>query len=365
MSQAAYPERPQATAIPPQSQTGEINVLRLFGVIVRHIWLIVAFGLVLGLYTLLTGLTAPHYFSADASFIPQGTHAQSTSSALAAQFGIAASTGEEGGQSPQFYVDLLKSREILRGVVHATYTVRTDTGVVTGDLIRILGVKGKTPLLREVVAMEKLSGFVSANVSLKTGVIKLSATALYPDLAAELVASFLQQINRFNLEGRQSRASEERKFTEKRLHEAQIALTDAEDRLEEFLRTNRDVGAPSLQLQHGRLSRTVDTRQQIYTALAQADEQARIEEVRDTPAITIIEPPNQPIAPISRGTVSRSIKSFVFGLLLGTLLAFLLDFLKRSGARDSEGLRELLAVAREKLRHPFRRIRSAGATNQP
>ena len=348
---------PKQPMIVREAQEGEINILRLLGVLLRHLWAITGFALALAVFTLVTSLASGRSYTADASFIPQGARAQTSASALAAQFGIGGAIAE-GGQSPQFYVDLINSREILRGVVRSSYTVATDTGVVTGDLIKIFGLKKHAPAALEAAAMKQLGGMVSASPSTKTGVITLRATSSYPDLSMQIVSHFLDQINKFNLEGRQSRASAERKFTEERLNEAAANLAAAEDRLEEFLRTNRDFGAPSLTLQRDRLNRTVVARQQIYTALAQADEQARIEEVRDTPAITVIEPPARPIEGNPRGTGQKTIKSFILGFILASLFALLLDFLRRNGDKEDD-FQELVASARHGILRPFRRARPA------
>lgn len=338
----------------PQPNDGEINVLRIIGVVLRHVWLIVGVAMVLAIFALISGLSSAHVYSADASFIVEGVRSTSVASAAAAQLGIGGMPAD-GGQSAQFYIDLLSTRGVLRNVVIGTYNVRTDSGEVSGDLISILKVKGKTPTLREDAAKAMLRRMVSASVSTKTGVIKVTVTSGYPDLSSEILMKYLGEINKFNLAGRQSRASAERKFTEDRSTEAEMALTAAEDRLEEFLGANRAIQSPSQTLQRERLTRKVVARQQIYTELAQAVEQAKIDEVRDTPAITVIEPPVPPIAPNPRGTIPKTIKNFVFGLLVGTFLSFILDFLKRSGSRDPDAIQELMLMSREALRNPLRR----------
>lgn len=347
---------PQVTPVGAQEHDDEggISLFRLAAVALRHIWLIGGLSGLLALYALVSGLTSARSWSSDATFIPQGARNVSQVSSLAAQFGLTAG-GAEPGQSPQFYVDLVGTREILRGVVRSPYTVRTDTGVITGDLVKVYGIK-KTPTNSpELGAMNMLKGTVSASPSLKTGVITLHAKSAHPDLSEQIVANVIAQINKFNLVGRQLRASAERSFTEQRLRDAQAELTAAEDSMEEFLRSNRDLGSPSLQLRRERLNRVVETRQQVYSALAQALEQAKIEELRDMPAITVIDPPYVPLEPDPRGTIGRTAKSLVFGAILGTMLAFLLDYFERSGMRESEGYREFLGEVRARLRSPFRR----------
>lgn len=331
---------------------GGISFLRLVNVIVRNLWLIVGTSALLGFYAAVTGLTSGRSWSSDATFIPQGSRAPSSVATLAVQFGIGAGSAE-AGQSPQFYVDLIGTREVLRGVVRSTYTVRTDTGTITGDLVKVYGIKKTPKNSPETSAMKLLRLGISAVPSVKTGVITLRATSGYPELSTQIVTRLLEQINKFNLEGRQLRASAERKFTEGRVNEALAALEAAEDAMEGFLRTNRDLGSPSLQLRKERLNRIVLARQQVYTALAQSFEQSKIEELRDTPAITMIDPPVVPIEPNPRGTITKTAKSLVFGALVGTVLAFLLDYFERSGGRESAAYREFVTLWRNVLRRPF------------
>ena len=341
------------TSARPAVDDGGISMLRLVNIALRRLWLIIGTGGLLGVIALVTGLTSSRTWSSDATFVPQGARAPSTVSSLAAQFGLGGGAAE-AGQSPQFYVDLVGTREVLRGVVRSTYTVHTDTGVVTGDLVKLYGIEKKPKNNPENSAMRLLRDNVSASPSVKTGVITLRATTGYPELSAQIVTSFFAQINKFNLVGRQSRATSERKFTEERLNEAQAALTIAEDNMEEFLRSNRESATPSLQLRRERLNRVVATRQQVYTALAQSFEQSKIEELRDTPAITVVDPPVVPMEPNPRGTIAKTAKSLVFGALLGAMLAFLLDYFQRSGGRDSEAFQEFVALSRGAFNRPFR-----------
>src|SRR2546428_650042 len=104
-------------------------------------------------------------------------------------------------------------------------------------------------------------------------------------LASELG---LALVNTFNLERRQSRAAQEKRFVETRRTEARDELQVAEDRLKSFLERNRDYrNSPQLVFDQERLAREVALRQQLLTSLSQAYEQARIDEVRDTPVITV------------------------------------------------------------------------------
>lgn len=111
-----------------------------------------------------------------------------------------------------------------------------------------------------------------------------------------------------NQRARQQQASAERRFTASRLREVEADLRNSEAALQAFTERNRDINhSPALRMAMGRLEREVSLRQQVVTTLAQAVEQAKIEEVRDTPILSILQRPRQPAFPDSRGTIGRAL----------------------------------------------------------
>ena len=127
----------------------------------------------------------------------------------------------------------------------------------------------------------------------------------------------IEGLSHFNLVTRQSQAREERRFTEGRLADARVALRAAEDRLQSFLQTNRDFESPALVFQRDRLQRAVMLQQQLVTALSEQYEENRIREVRDTPVLTVIEPPHL----AARADPRRRAMIMVLGTLASFVLA--------------------------------------------
>ena len=137
----------------------------------------------------------------------------------------------------------------------------------------------------------------------KTGVVELEVTAGNPGLAQEINQRLIDLVNEFNLRTRQSQAANERAFTERRLEEVRQELRATEDGLQSFLQRNRDyTNSPALTFQVERLQREVSMRQEVFTTLAQEFQQAKIEEVRDTPVITVVEAPSLRSVPIPGGS---------------------------------------------------------------
>jgi len=298
-------------------------------------------------------------YTSSSSFIVQSRRQPSTISGLAAQFGLSLPTADPS-QSPAFYEDLLHSRELLAAVVDSTFVVRTGQRESRAALTELLHVRGRSPALRREAAIIRLGHLISTSTDAKTGVVHLSAKFKQPELAEQVNRLLLSLLNRFNLITRQSQASAERAFTERRLEEVRGDLNRAEDVLRAFNQQNRDIrNSPELSLQQDRLNREVLLRQQVYSTLAQAYEQAKIEEVRDTPALTVLQTPETPVKPNSRYVVLFVLAALMLGGILGLLLAMAREALgdaKRIGGVELEEFEQLRRATLEDLRHPLRAL---------
>lgn len=275
-------------------------------------------GAVIGV---LTGLLQKRTYSASAAFTPQSRRGNANLSGLAAQFGIAVPAAD-AAQSPAFFADLVKSRELLKPLLTARFGGADGKGGRT--LAQWLEPRGSTDAIRRENLITRLANMIDPSVAQKTGVVRVTVSAPDPVLAQQVDSALLDRLNRFNLESRQSQASAERRFTEERLAQVRVSLKVAEDRLRGFMEANRNYEqSPSLRFQEERLNRDVTLQQQLFVTLSQAFEQAKIEEVRDTPVITVIERPEVPARPDSRKSILRAAIGLFVGLLVGMAIALL------------------------------------------
>jgi len=336
----------------------EISVLALGTILVRQRWRVARwmFG---GL--LLAGLLAlrkTHVYVATASFVPQGADAsRSGLASLAGQFGVSLPVGSQS-QGPDFYVRLLKSRVILDGIARDTFTV-AEKGGQRIALVDLYEIKGDTPELRYEGARSLLDGIVGAGVAKTSGSVDLSATTKWPSVSLAIATALVDEVNKFNQRTRQGQAAGERKFGEGRVAIAERDLRDAENQLQQFMASNRQLSSSSqAALEGDRLRRTVSMRQTVYTSLMQALEEARLREVRDTPVITVIEPPAVPSTPEPLKRLADLELGLILGAFVGVLIIVGEDVVARrraSGGVELEALLSALQEVRTEVMRPFRR----------
>lgn len=309
----------------------EISLWEVLAVLLRRRGLIVRSVLLVAVLAVVVAFIRARTWTTAAAFRPQGSSGASELASLASQFGVNVGAADEG-ESPAFYQELLGSREILTRVAAQPYA----TGEDTLPLVDLLELEADSEALRLDRAIRWLrEEAVSVSTGRETGTVTLEVQTEWPLVSLHIARNLLDEVARFNLETRQSQARAERAFIEDRVRAAEASLRAAEAALQEFVRSNRVVGEFSeLALERERLQREVNNRSQVYNTLLQSYEQARISEVRDTPVITVLQPPFLPPEPDGRGLTLAGALGLVLGGMVGVVLAFLVEVFQRPDPAD-------------------------------
>lgn len=340
----------------PSSRNGddEIALHALLNALLRRRGAIVFVPLLVAVALVGWGLTRERRWASTASFSVQAAESPSRISGLAAQFGLAVS-GSEGAQSPAFFVELVKSREILNAAALTLYDADGRGPAVAQPLSQLLRVTGTDSAQVTQRTIQALSDAIAVNKSRETGVIRLSVSTKTAPLAHDVVERLLQLVDDFNRRSRRSQAALQREFVERRLAGAHADLKAVEDRLQEFATRNRQFeGASQLRLQQDRLERDVLLKQSLVQTLSTSYEQARIDEIRDMPAIMIIDRPDVPVKPESRGLAKRGVLAFVVGVALAMAVVLVQAMFNRRTQTPEQEVAEFHALWREAVGDLFR-----------
>lgn len=337
------PERLRDTVAPAEGTT----LLERLAILLHYWRTVLGLPLAAGVLATFAWLVLPPRYTAAVVFVPEApsqSRLPTGLAGLAGQFGI--SLGSEASYSPQFYARLVHSRQILERVLLTRYQSPAQSLMSrdSATLLQIIATGGRDRPDSIHRALKKLRRRVSVQVDARTRTLTLEVTTSDPVLSATVATKFVTYLNLFNAQTRQSQARQRRLFVEERVQEAEFQLRHAENTLRTFYESNRSwQRAPQLVFEEGRLRRQVDIQQEVYLTLRREYETARIEEVNNTPVITVVDPavapekPSSPRLPVYLGL------ALVIGLCSGILWAFTFAYVqrvRRNSPRAYERFRE-------------------------
>lgn len=347
------------TAPTTSAESAEPHLFDLVAIAARRWRWTVALPAVATGVAILLALVWPSRYTARTTVIAENRSAQRLPAGLAGlagQLGLNLDLG--GAQSPKLYAEVVRSQGLLSALLRDSFPDAREPHQPT-PLIVLLGIKGKTPADSIAHGVKWLQKRVDAQVEQQTNIVTITVTLRDPELAARVAQGIVAHLNAFNTEQRQSQARERRRFVEARLTDARSALGDAENTLRGFYERNRNWQQSfGLTFEEGRLRREVDTRQEIILTLTREYETSRIEEVNDTPVLTVIDPA---VAPRERSFPRLGLFggiALVLALLLGGVGALVSEALDRARLADPArhgAMRAALVQAGADLRTVLRR----------
>lgn len=209
------------------------------------------------------------------------------------------------------------------------------------------GGKPLVPTEKEKDAMQAVDGMISASVDQETGLLTISVTAKGPQLASELVESFLNHFKSRIREIRTEKVRERLQFVEGRFQQVKEELEIAEEQLAQFLERNQNPTTATLQFRRDRLQRQVRFKEQLYSELQSQLTQTRFDLQQRQPVVTVVE---EAVPPTSRSAPRRTL-IVLLSVILGGILAVAGVFLKAilDNAEKNEEEQEKLLEIKENL----------------
>lgn len=273
----------------PEDTASRLNWINILSIIWNNRKFI---GIVTGTVTVLAiiiSLILPETFKSTAVILPDTEKSKlgslSGMSDLAAMAGITV-----GGEVSivKLYPTILKSESVLQNVIYTKYKTKEYSDSV--NLIQYWDIKEKNPERDYEVALLNLRTRLDIAMDIKTAVVTMSIETEEPQLSADILNNTIRAADRFIRTKRNTNALEQRKWIETRLVEVKADLSKAENVLKEFREKNRMVSSsPQLLLDQERLLREVQINSTMYVELKKQYELAKIEEIRTTPIISVMD----------------------------------------------------------------------------
>jgi uncharacterized protein involved in exopolysaccharide biosynthesis len=287
----------------------EIDLRALFQVLWNDRKRIIQITAVVTLMGVLYALLATPLYKSTITMYPSG---QESGGQLGQLQGMASTFGfDVGGGDPSFHIpDIVQSRRIKTELIYHKWNsnefdrpvnliqyweIDDATGFSLNPLnwIKALFASDEGSDYRtlkwESDALEVLNDRISVNEG-KSGLITVEILMEEPEIAAEMANTMYPAIVEFTVETHSKQAKLNREFIERRQIEVKNQLTRSEDVLKVFRERNRSImESPQLQLEMERHMREVEIQTQIYITLQQEYELARIDEVKETPSVVILD----------------------------------------------------------------------------
>jgi uncharacterized protein involved in exopolysaccharide biosynthesis len=317
----------------------------------RTVAAVTVFALVLAAAT---ALIVPPVYRSEASFVSNASSAGrlqglgSVGGSVGDLFSeLGAATGDPS-ESPNFYVQLLASRELLTRLLESRFPdPRAKSASDSATLLEIMRLRESNPARRMEKAIKELRQNLRPGWDVKTNLVWFSVDAQWPALSSAMANRLIELVGTFNRETRVSRAKSKRVFIEARLDSAEFELRRSEERLRSFYEQNRGgLSSPALKFEEQQIKRTVDIANELYLTLQRQLEIARLDEFNDAALITVIDravPPKKAEWP-RYGALA--ITATLLGLLAGILFAGSIVVLEDWRARNPEAWFELRNTAR-------------------
>ena len=316
----------------------ELRPLLIAAALLKRWRFTVVFPVATALVTAVLVMVLPSRYTSDTSFTAQGQNEMRLPTGIANLAGeLGLGLGGAGPTSAKFYAELVQTRAVLEAVLQHRLapTRESPAGVRVIDWLD-KGGKDRADSIDE--ALRYLRKRIGSDFDRETGVVSLSVSVRDPAVAAEIARAVLAEVDRFNTERRRSQARQRRAFIDQRIVASEADVRGAEDALERFYESNRLYReSPALVIEDQRLQARVTLLREVSLTLHRESETARIEEVNDTPVLTIVD---EPSVPIRRSFPKRKLDvaaAFVAAELLGIALALLSEFLTAPGTADVEG----------------------------
>lgn len=310
------------------AQPSQVSILRLVNTALERRKLLMSIPIALSAFTLLISMLWPKSYTATAMLAPE----QSTPApggqilSLASQFGVSLGSSVN---SAGFYAKVLGSDNILAQVLltHYAHPAKSPGGSDSMLLMEYYVSRRGTRPDSLQHALDALRGHLTIEADDATGIVTVSVDTRNPHLSASVVRRFIAVIDSFNTVVRQTSARARRAFLESRVAVTYDSLLAAQGRMEDFLEGNLTWrSSPRLVAQHERLALDQELKTEVYQSIVSQFEDARIDEINDTPVLTVVSPPLLPTIPSSPRPLLFVVIAFVVGCVVGLALAVMQEY---------------------------------------
>lgn len=284
----------------------------------------------------------PIYVSTSKIMSSNNSGGVSQAAGIAAQFGISLPTNTN--EQIWVYPEVIKSKRLAKKILKRKFDTKKFGEQKT--LFQIMNQNFNESDISsdtsEAIAIENFLSSITLDEDIKTTVFTLNFSSIEPSLSYEVNKAIIEELDLHQKEYQKKNIKNTRLFIEDRINAIEKELILAEERLKNFNDRNRRIeNSPSLILDQQRLSREVTVLIGVFTTLKQQYETTKIEEVKITNYVIVIDPPDLPIYPAKpRKKVVLIVWGFI-GIFIAVAYALFLESLSKIDVHEKKKMMEI------------------------
>ncbi|MFQ6678516.1 MAG: GNVR domain-containing protein [Fidelibacterota bacterium] len=263
--------------------------------------------------------------------IAEDNNALSGISGMASQFGFNIPTGV-GSVIPwdDLYPEIVHSENLMRVIVQKK--IKSEKYGPDITLLDVLASEGRYDDeehdVKLKMAVENLKKMITVQKNRLSPIVTIVVNGIEPQFASDIASAVLDESGKILRNLKTKQITEKRLFIENRIVEVRASLLEAENAVEEFRHTNRNINQSAfLSIEENRLTREVELQNSLYVTLKTQYEQAKIEEVEEATLIQIIDGPLKPLKMISPKPFITISLSFFFGFILALFTVYSREYI--------------------------------------
>ena len=333
----------------------EVFLSDILFIIAKHVKYVIIIPIILCSLAIVNVLFfyQPEYESSAKIMSSSPSNPMSTASGFAAQFGLRLQ--DKGSDINWDYSEIIKSTKFLKLIMTKKFDSKEYGNNL--QLIQIMSSGENIANITEKRRHEALNSFresLSVSEDVRNSVYTLSLVSSERKLAADILNKIIIELDLHQKKYNKAKTSEAREFISDRIIDTQNELESAEEKLKNFSDRNRRIeNSPQLQLEQQRLLREVNVLTGVFTTLKQQLETTKIEEVKDSDYILIIDDPQIPLYP-NNSKRKKVVIAGIVGVFLGLLLGAIKELFSSSARKEKLKINQNLQLILKNIFSVFR-----------
>lgn len=224
------------------------------------------------------------------------------------------------------YPEIIKSNFVMDRILNHNFKTGNNTKTTLFNYFKISidssDISPGSVSYKEIEHFKKTlrTEIINTNYDTETGILKINIQ--FPGnafIATEIANFIILQLDDYNKNYRKYKATEQIEFIENSIRNNEKTLKIAEHNFEVFQLQNKDISSPKSKIEFERLETEMEVQRNIYIELRKQLEIAKIEKIKETETLSILEEPSVPYNKFKPKRLIILIMSFFIGLIFSLL----------------------------------------------